>query len=206
VNSKISPLDLVEDGPRRFSRQRRMSQEIEEILDGPLKVDVVLPEGVVGIKDEILALFSRPVPHIAFPSIALRGFLDRKPSSDSIVSRQGNLDAGAMADAARQGNRSTVRFHNRSADRETQSCPSIGPRAARVDSIEPIEDPLLVSGLDTATSIGHPQLHLSGGRSTADSHSPRARCVGERVINQIDQDLDEQILICLDWSRLRFSP
>jgi len=28
--------------------------------------------------------------------------------------------------------------------------------------------------------------------------------VSERVINQIDQDLDQQILICLKWSRLRF--
>src|SRR5688572_28820289 len=31
-----------------------MRQEIEEILDGPLEVDVVLPEGVICVKDEVL--------------------------------------------------------------------------------------------------------------------------------------------------------
>ena len=76
MNSEVRPLDLVEDGPRLFSRQRRMGQEIEEILDRPLEVDVVLPEGVVGVEDEILDLFSRLVPHVAFSGITRRSFLE----------------------------------------------------------------------------------------------------------------------------------
>jgi hypothetical protein len=32
-----------------------MGQEIEEILDGPLEVDVVLPEGVIRVEDEMMA-------------------------------------------------------------------------------------------------------------------------------------------------------
>src|SRR5215217_3083911 len=70
--SEVRPFDLVEDGPRLFSGQRRMGQEIEEIFDGSLEVDVVLPEGVVGIKDEMLAFVSRPVHHVAFPGTTLR--------------------------------------------------------------------------------------------------------------------------------------
>ena len=62
MDAEIGLLDLVEDGPRLFPRQRRMGQEIEEILDGPLEVNVVLPEGVVGVEDEVLApLFSGTV-------------------------------------------------------------------------------------------------------------------------------------------------
>ena len=54
MNSEVGLLDLVKDGPRLFPRQRRMGQEIEKILNGPLEVDVVLPEGVVGVEDEVL--------------------------------------------------------------------------------------------------------------------------------------------------------
>src|SRR5215212_8494923 len=33
LSSEVRLLDLIEHGPRLFSRQRRMGQEIEEILD-----------------------------------------------------------------------------------------------------------------------------------------------------------------------------
>ncbi len=31
-----------------------MIEEGEEVVDGPLEVDVVLPEGVVGVEDQVL--------------------------------------------------------------------------------------------------------------------------------------------------------
>lgn len=55
VNPVILDLNLIENRTDLVRRQRRMIQVVAELLKRPFEVDVVLPQSVVRIKDEMLA-------------------------------------------------------------------------------------------------------------------------------------------------------
>ena len=74
VNSRIRPLDLVERGARFGTGERRVVEEIEKLLDSPLEVDVVLPERVVRVDDEVLSAKMVHVCEVQFNTMRLVEF------------------------------------------------------------------------------------------------------------------------------------
>ncbi len=53
VKPRIHHLDLIQDFADLWRGTRRVRQEIDESLEGALKVDVIFPEGIVGIDQQI---------------------------------------------------------------------------------------------------------------------------------------------------------
>src|SRR5205085_7551822 len=54
VNPGVGVFDLVEHGPDVDGRHGGVREKTGELLEGALEVDVVLPEGVVGVDDQVL--------------------------------------------------------------------------------------------------------------------------------------------------------
>src|SRR3954468_17363411 len=55
LNFGIHDLDFIQDRSHLTGRHRRMIQVVNEMIKCLLKIDVVLPKRVVGIKDQVLA-------------------------------------------------------------------------------------------------------------------------------------------------------
>src|SRR5512135_2917778 len=53
VQLVIDRLDLVKHATDLDRREPGVVQEADELIEGPLKVDVVFPESVVGVEDEV---------------------------------------------------------------------------------------------------------------------------------------------------------
>ena len=55
MNPRIRQFDLVQHLADVGRRQRRMRKKLYEFVERAFEVDVVLPQGVVGIDDQVLA-------------------------------------------------------------------------------------------------------------------------------------------------------
>lgn len=55
VSADVGQLDFIKDGADFGRSESGMIEEGAELLEGALEVDIVLPEGVVGVDQEMLA-------------------------------------------------------------------------------------------------------------------------------------------------------
>jgi hypothetical protein len=55
VDLRVDALDVVQHIPHLLRRHRRMREEAGELIERALEVDVVFPERVVSVDDEVLA-------------------------------------------------------------------------------------------------------------------------------------------------------
>ena len=111
------------------------------------------------------------------------------------MSREGQLDAGAVSDLTGESNRTAMRLDDCFTDGQAQSRPAVVAGTTCFHSIEAIEDPILVGDWDAIASVGHPQANFGPDRLAADSDTACRRGVCYRVVDQINQDLDQQIFI-----------
>ncbi len=66
----VLPLDIIEYVPDFVGRVPVVVQEGNKLRDRPFKVDIVLPECVIGIDEQVLAgrdLFQANFGHILYP-------------------------------------------------------------------------------------------------------------------------------------------
>ena len=63
VGLLIGEFDFIQHGADLLGAKRRVAEELDELLEGPLEVDVVLPEGVVGVEDQVQAFGRVPRLH-----------------------------------------------------------------------------------------------------------------------------------------------
>jgi len=69
VDPGVDPFDVVEHVTDLRRRQRRVREILDELIERALEVDVVFPERVVGVDDEVLSRHSATAPRCGIPGI-----------------------------------------------------------------------------------------------------------------------------------------
>ena len=65
----VDGLDFIQHRPHFYRRHAGVRQEIAKLVERTLEVDIVLPQRVVGVDDQVLAIVDlhTPVGHLECP-------------------------------------------------------------------------------------------------------------------------------------------
>ena len=109
--------------------------------------------------------------------------------------RQHHLDPRARAGGADNGDAAAMRLGDRLADSQAEPRPALAPRAAGVDAVEAVEDMGQVLRRDPFAAVSHPEMDLAIPRLATDGHTASRRSVRQRVVDEVDEELDEEVFV-----------
>ena len=120
-----------------------------------------------------------------------------------MILRQQDNKGTALANTGLYLHLSAVHTDNMLHDRQSQAGTTEFPAACLVDTIESLEQPRLVTLVDTGTVIIDRYLYIVAGLGATHHHLGIGQTVLDRVVHQVNDGLGQQRTIRIDVQRCR---
>src|SRR5579885_3744968 len=121
--------------------------------------------------------------------------LVERPRGFLFCQRQREAELRATVWRLARLNRAAMRLHQRAHDGQPQPA-AAGLRAPRsVQPVEAVEDVFAFLRCDAFAGISDGDTHERSIRLGADADAPALRCVAERIVEEVEQNLDQAVTI-----------